>query len=33
MGEAFGKVTGRKSVENKEINYYTSDYFSKDSLV
>lgn len=27
------KVTGRKSLGNKEINYDTIYYFSKDSLV
>ena len=33
MSEDSEKVTGRKNVENKEINYDTSNYFSKDSLV
>ena len=32
MSRDFEKVTGRKNTKNKEINYNTSNYFSKDSL-
>ena len=32
MSKDSEKVTERKNVENKEINYDTSNYLSKDSL-
>ena len=32
MSEDSEKVIGRKNVENKEINYDTRNYCSKDSL-